>query len=173
MISPRVTSFSRLELRENAPGDREGGVRRGPSGVEGEVGDRLDELLLRDAVLQCALEVERQFIRAVACDECGDRDQTAVARRQAGPPPDVAPPDLQDRLSCDLHENENRGKDEHLAEGMRVPGTTGARLECDDCTAEASRRGCGDEVIDADAAREEFCGTVAGRLRAAALNFHR
>src|SRR5438309_8154985 len=90
MISPRVTSFSRLELRENAPGYLEGGVRRGPSGVEGEVGDRLDELLLRDAVLQCALEVERQFIRAVACDEGGDRDQTAVARRQAGPPPDVA-----------------------------------------------------------------------------------
>jgi hypothetical protein len=41
-----------LHFREHAARNTDGSACRGPAGVKGEVGDRLDQLLARDAVLQ-------------------------------------------------------------------------------------------------------------------------
>src|SRR5205807_8697346 len=95
MISPwwgvaRFDPSLRLRFREDAACDRQRRIRGGPARVESEMRDELDDLVLRDAVFERALQVERQLIRAVAGDERRHGDETAITRREAGAPPHVA-----------------------------------------------------------------------------------
>ena len=69
-------------------------ARRRPAGVEGEVGDGLDDLVAGDAILERLLQVERQLVGPIERDQACDRDQAAVARRQAGALPDIAEQNL-------------------------------------------------------------------------------
>src|SRR3954464_9031470 len=69
-------------------GHRGEGLR--PAGVEGQVGDRLDQLLLGDAVVLCVLQVERELLGVAAGGQRGDGDEAAVARRQLRALPRVA-----------------------------------------------------------------------------------
>src|SRR5664280_3876324 len=74
--------------------DAHGGYGAGPTRVEGQMGDGLDQLLLRDPVLQRPGEVEPQLFRTVQRDQRGHRDEAAVALRQLGALPHVAEQDL-------------------------------------------------------------------------------
>ena len=49
-----------------------------------------DDLVARDAVVQSALQVKRQLVRAVERDEAGDRHEAAVAWRERRVLPDIA-----------------------------------------------------------------------------------
>src|SRR5258706_116851 len=51
-----------FDLPERLPRDRYGGVGRGPPGIEREMGDDLDQLVLRDPVLERLRQVERQLV---------------------------------------------------------------------------------------------------------------
>src|ERR1700726_4344391 len=67
-----------LRLRlESFFGDRDSGHGLGPPTVKCQVGDSLDELCLRDAVLSCAFQVKRQ-LGVPTGDQRGDGDKTAV-----------------------------------------------------------------------------------------------
>src|SRR3954470_2760556 len=69
-------------------GHRTHGLR--PAGVEGQVGDRLDELFLRGAVLLGQAQVEDQLLGVPAGGQGGDRDQAALLRRQLRARPRLA-----------------------------------------------------------------------------------
>src|SRR6516225_12502751 len=66
-------------------GHRRHGLR--PAGVEGQVGDRLDELWLAGAVLFGQAEVVDELVGVPASGQRGDRDQAALFRRQLWPGP--------------------------------------------------------------------------------------
>jgi hypothetical protein len=69
------------------------GCRRagtGPAGIEGQVGDDFRQLFARHAVLQRQLQMKGQFIVPVAGDQRCDRNQAAVAGRQARALPHIA-----------------------------------------------------------------------------------
>jgi hypothetical protein len=67
-------------LIESVFGDGHGGHGFGPSGVEREVGDGFDELLLGGAVVLRAAEVVGQLFGASAGEEAGDGDEAALLR---------------------------------------------------------------------------------------------
>src|SRR6266849_4477045 len=69
-------------------GDRGHGA--GPAGIERQVGDRLDQLLLRQAVIQRQGEVRSKLIGAVHRDERAHRRQTAISSRHSRPRPHIA-----------------------------------------------------------------------------------
>src|SRR3954468_7953789 len=69
-------------------GHRGEGLR--PAGVEGQVGDGLDQLFLGGAVVLGELQVEGELLGVAAGEQCGDGDQAAVARRQLRSLPRVA-----------------------------------------------------------------------------------
>jgi hypothetical protein len=72
---------------EHLPHDGERGAGGRPARVEGEMRDRLDDLVAGDAVLQRLPEVERKFVLAIACDQAGDRDENpGDARRRRTTP---------------------------------------------------------------------------------------
>src|SRR6266704_3439497 len=75
---------------ENALRDRKRGIRSRPARVEGQMRDNLDQLIATDAVFQSLLEVKGQLIGPVESDEARDRNQAAIARRQARPLPHLA-----------------------------------------------------------------------------------
>ena len=54
------------------------------------MGDRLDQFILRHAVVERALQMKRKLVRPVASDERSDRDETAITRTEAGAFPHVA-----------------------------------------------------------------------------------
>ena len=74
---------------EDVLGDGDRGHGLGPAGVEGEVGDRLDQLGLGDAVVAGAAEVVAQLVGVPACDQGRDGDETAVAGTELSAVPDV------------------------------------------------------------------------------------
>src|SRR6185437_14091586 len=73
---------NRLELRQ-------GGHSGRPAGVEGQVGEGLDEFVLGEAVGQGPAQVTGELVGPVRCGQDGDGDQAAVAGGQAGTLPDV------------------------------------------------------------------------------------
>src|SRR4051794_23920605 len=77
-----------------APEDLLGDGHRGeglrPAGVEREVGDRLDQLLLGRAVVLRVLQVEGQLLGVAAGEQRGDGDQAAVPRGELRAFPDLA-----------------------------------------------------------------------------------
>src|SRR6266545_1313532 len=75
---------------EDFLGHGHGGDRTGPPRVESEVRDRFDDLLLGDAVVACADEVWSELIGPVHGDQCTDRHQAPIARRQLRARPHVA-----------------------------------------------------------------------------------
>lgn len=64
------------------------------------------------------------------------------------------------------------GDDEGLAEGMGVPGGTGAGFEGDDGAADARGVAAFEGGVDADGAGEPVGGTFGGGLGAVAFDFH-
>src|SRR5438309_6017602 len=85
-----VLSILASLLREQLFGARCGRHRARPPGVEREVGDELDELFLRHAVLDRSGEVEVHLLCLAGRDERRAGDQAAVALRELRPLPDVA-----------------------------------------------------------------------------------
>src|SRR4051812_14600487 len=75
-------------------GHRHRGHGFGPAGVEGEVGDGLDELFLGDAVLLGEGQVEVQLLDIAAGDEGSDGGQAPVALGEPGAFPDLVEEDL-------------------------------------------------------------------------------
>src|SRR3954471_12423163 len=77
-----------------APEDLLGDGHRGeglrPAGIERQVGDRLDQLLLGEAVVLRVLQVEGQLLGVAARGQRRDRDQAAVTGRQLRALPRVA-----------------------------------------------------------------------------------
>src|SRR3954452_11014254 len=69
-------------------GHRTHGFR--PAGVEGEVREGLDQLLLGRAVVLRELQVVRELLGVPAGGERGDGDQAALLRRQLRPRPRLA-----------------------------------------------------------------------------------
>src|SRR5215208_2188983 len=67
-------------LREEVLGDPDGGHRPRPPGVEGQLGNDLHELSLREAVLLGPGQVTQELLRVSAGDERGDGDEAAVTR---------------------------------------------------------------------------------------------
>ena len=67
----------RLELRQ-------GGHAGRPAGVEGQVGEGLDEFVLGEAVGQGPAQVTGELVGPVRCGQDGDGDQAAVARERPG-----------------------------------------------------------------------------------------
>ena len=87
-------------------------------------------------------------------------------------PDDVAGPDLLDRAALALRPAAAGGDDQRLAERMRVPGGARAGLEGDAGAADARRVRRLEQRIDAHRAGEPLRRSLAGRLRAASLDFH-
>src|SRR5204863_420763 len=75
---------------EDLLGDGHRGEGLRPAGVEGQVRDELDELLLGDAVVLRVLQVEGQLLGVAAGEQGGDGSQAAVALRQLRALPDPA-----------------------------------------------------------------------------------
>jgi hypothetical protein len=71
-------------------GDCHGGHCLGPAGVEGEVGDGLDQLGLGRPVVFGQSEVEDELVGVAVGDEGRDGDEAAVAGREVGAFPYVA-----------------------------------------------------------------------------------
>jgi hypothetical protein len=69
----------RLELRQ-------GGHAGWPAGVEGQVGEGLDEFVLGEAVGQGQAQVAGELVGPVGCGQDGDGDQAAVAGSPVGGP---------------------------------------------------------------------------------------
>src|SRR5262245_40639852 len=80
----------RLPLRENVLGDLRRGHRRGPAGIKGEMRDDLADLLLRDAVVERAVQMANQLPLAAERDQRRDDDEAAVALLQTRPLPHLA-----------------------------------------------------------------------------------
>lgn len=76
-------------LLEELPGRRHGGHGTGPAGVEGQVGDRLDQLVDGQAVVDRPLHVAGHLVGAVEGDQGGNGDEAAVPFGKPGPFPDV------------------------------------------------------------------------------------
>src|SRR3954471_15231942 len=89
-----TTGWRRDSGREDLLGDGDGGHGLGPAGVEGQVGDGLDELGLGHAVVAGAAEVEAQLVGVTACHQHGDSDEAAVAGGELGAVPDVLEQDV-------------------------------------------------------------------------------
>src|SRR4051794_6640817 len=81
---------SGIGVGEDAVEDADGGAGGRPAGIESEMGDQLDQLVAGDAVVERPLQVEGQLVDSVERDEARNGDQAAVARREAGPLPDVS-----------------------------------------------------------------------------------
>src|SRR5579883_251675 len=79
---------------ENFPCDRQRCARGRPARIEGEVGNRFDNLVARHAVLQRLLQVERQLVRAVQRNQACDGDEASVAGFQARSLPDIPEQDI-------------------------------------------------------------------------------
>jgi hypothetical protein len=77
-------------VRECFPQDWNSRVRARPAGIEGEVRHELDQLLAGYAVVERALDVAGQLVRAVECNEARDGDQAAVTFGQRRGVPSVA-----------------------------------------------------------------------------------
>jgi hypothetical protein len=67
---------------EGPPGDLKCRHGRWPARVEGELRNRLDDLVAGNAILERLLQVERQFVGAIERDEACGRHQAAIARRE-------------------------------------------------------------------------------------------
>src|SRR5512134_2789143 len=79
VVDPLPSSWrSGPRLLEDAPGDGQGGARRRPARVEGEVRDHFDQLVPVDAVLESFLQVKRQLVGPIERDERRDRDEAAI-----------------------------------------------------------------------------------------------
>src|SRR5690242_4567958 len=76
-FSMRVSAF-----REDFLCEHDGTHGAWPSGIEGQVRDRLDQLLLLDPVLYCVLEMEAQLVCPIERDEGGHGNQAAITLRQ-------------------------------------------------------------------------------------------
>jgi hypothetical protein len=87
--SVRYTWFSLLVACEELLGDAHRGHAFGPAGVERDVGDGFDELLLGHAVLNGLAEVEAELFGVAAGGEHGHGDEAAVTGGKLGPVPDV------------------------------------------------------------------------------------
>src|SRR5438552_4127511 len=79
---------------EDLFGDGHGGHGLGPAGVEGQVGDRFDELVFGRAVALREIEVEDELFGAAAGGEAGDGDQAALLRRQLWTGPHLSEEDV-------------------------------------------------------------------------------
>src|SRR2546421_6160185 len=77
-----------------------------------------------------------------------------------------------DRSAFALNPAEARGDNQCLAEGMRVPGGTGARLERHAAAADTRRIGRLEQRVDADRAGEIFYRSLARRLRTRSYELH-
>jgi DNA topoisomerase I-like protein len=88
-------------------------------------------------------------------------------------PDDVARPDLLDRPSLALHPAEAEGDEQGLTERMGVPGRASAGFESDGGSAHPGRRASRKPSIQAYGAREVFCRSLFGGLRAASFDVHR
>src|SRR3954451_16743533 len=93
-----------------------------------------------------------------------------LARRE---PNHVAGPDLLDRPALALHAAAARGHDQRLAEWVRVPRRARARLEGDQGASDTSRVRRGEERIAAPRTGKPLSRSLAGWLRACALDVHR
>ena len=92
---PRLRSGGLLlVVLEHVLGDHRTGHGHGPAAVEGEVRDQLADLLGRYPVVERALDMALELLRAVEHDERRARDQAAVALGQLGPLPHIAVDDL-------------------------------------------------------------------------------
>src|SRR6478609_9093209 len=80
-------------LGEDPLGDLDGRHRLGPSGVEGEVDDRLLQLYFGEAVLLGESQVPDDLLGTARGDEARDSDEAAVPPRQLRPLPDVTEQD--------------------------------------------------------------------------------
>ena len=95
------------DLVEHLSRNLKRGHRGGPAGIEGEMGDRADDLLARYAVFQSPLQVKRHFVDAVEGDQAGDRHQAAIARREGFVLPYIAEQHLVGdlgKMRCDVAE---------------------------------------------------------------------
>ena len=77
-------------LFEHLARDRHGRAGDRPSAVEGQMRDRFGDLVLRDAVLDCALQMKGQLVVAVESDQGRDGHEASIARRQVRAFPEVA-----------------------------------------------------------------------------------
>ena len=87
-------------------------------------------------------------------------------------PDDVAGVDVLDRPAQTLDAAEAGGDDQHLPQGMGVPGGTSARLEGDGVAGRPGRRDDRIERIDADGAGEPVGRAFHRRTRAGAGDLH-
>src|SRR3954463_13912736 len=93
--APCMRSFLSVGVAAEDPlGDGHGGHGLGPAGVEGEMGDGFDELVLGGAVLPGEVEVERELVGVAERGEGGDGDEAALLRCQLGALPHVAEEDV-------------------------------------------------------------------------------
>src|SRR5438093_2944212 len=87
-------------------------------------------------------------------------------------PHDIARPDFFDGAARELHASETRRDDQRLAEGMRVPGGAGRRLECHDRPGDSRGRAPLERRIDSHRPGEPLGWSFAGRLRTAFCDVH-
>jgi len=79
---------------EDLLGDGHGGHGLRPACIEGQVGDRLDKLLLDGAILLGQAEVEQELLGAPTRGQRRDGHEAALLRRQLGAVPDLAEQDV-------------------------------------------------------------------------------
>src|SRR5215204_2031159 len=119
--------------------DPDGKHRPRPPGVEGQVGDDLDEIGLREAVLPGPVQVARELLRVSAGGERGDGDKAAIARRELLARPHVPEQDV----VCELHEL-GREVTDHFLSGGRLFIQTVCSFHCltAACPAKSAAPGC-------------------------------
>ena len=81
-MSSCLSPYGRLGCRRKPAWRRSWPTWPGPAGVERQVGDRLDQLGLGDAVLPGQAQVVGELLGVPARGQRGDSDQAAVPRRQ-------------------------------------------------------------------------------------------
>src|SRR6266567_1254219 len=108
---------------EDLLGDGHRGHRLRPAGIEGQVGDGLDELLLGGAVVLGVLQMEGELLGVAAGSQRRDGDQTAVAWRQLRALPRLTEQDV----VGEAQSGAPRAGREHRVEVARaVPGVLAA-----------------------------------------------
>src|SRR5215831_14757885 len=144
-------------------------VGQGPKAGKGSASPAV--LLVRDFFHPIdGLAVER-FLNGNVRHRRGWRRAVPVllARRK---PNDIARTDFLNAAALALHPAAARRDDQSLAQGVRMPGRTRARLECDARSGDTCGIGRLKQRVDTDCAGEPVRRTFGGWLRTAAFDLH-